>query len=137
MPQVIEIGDWNMVYIVYKTTNNINGKIYIGMHKQEDNNFDGYYGSGVILNLAIEKYGINNFSRETLLTYDDLESARNKERELVTAEFCLLRDNYNVSAGGIDSNSIAGYDEAKKKLIRDKIYATNILNNNYEYKGKS
>lgn len=41
---------------VYKTTNIINGKMYIGQHKSEK--FDeSYKGSGVILTKALEKYG--------------------------------------------------------------------------------
>lgn len=54
-----------MVYLVYKTTNTINGKYYIGIHKQKDALFDGYYGSGVLLHSAIKKYGVSNFIRET------------------------------------------------------------------------
>ena len=36
-----------MKYIVYKTTNLINGKIYIGVHRTNPDIFDGYIGCGV------------------------------------------------------------------------------------------
>ncbi len=49
--------------IVYKTTNLINGKIYVG--KDEGRN-PGYLGSGDILKKAIEKYGKENFKKEIL-----------------------------------------------------------------------
>lgn len=37
-----------MYYTIYKTTNLINGKYYIGKH-QTENIYDNYYGSGVAL----------------------------------------------------------------------------------------
>lgn len=51
---------------IYKTTNLINGKIYIGQKKS--NVFLGtkYLGSGKILHSAINKYGEQNFSIELI-----------------------------------------------------------------------
>jgi hypothetical protein len=44
------------LFIVYETTNKINGKIYVGCHKIDDVN-DDYLGSGKLLMEDIEKYG--------------------------------------------------------------------------------
>lgn len=49
-------GDSSMVYyIIYKTTNLINGKTYIGRHKTIKID-DGYLGSGTIFLKALKKY---------------------------------------------------------------------------------
>jgi hypothetical protein len=50
--------------IIYKTTNLINGKMYVG---QDSHNNPLYLGSGKVLGLAIEKYGIENFKKEIRL----------------------------------------------------------------------
>ena len=49
--------------VIYKTTNLLNGRYYIG--KDEKNNPD-YLGSGKILKLAINKNGRENFKKEIL-----------------------------------------------------------------------
>lgn len=88
-----------MFYTIYKTTCKVNGKIYIGKHKTKRLN-DGYMGSGKYLRNAIEKYGRDNFVTEILHVFDTEEEMNNKERELVTEEFCLREDTYNLCEGG-------------------------------------
>lgn len=54
---------------IYKVTNLINKKIYIGQHAT-DNIKDGYRGSGVALKNAFKKYGRSNFKYEILEFYN-------------------------------------------------------------------
>ena len=88
-----------MFYTIYKTTNNINGKYYIGKHKTQDLD-DTYLGSGKILKHAINKHGINNFTKEYLFIFDNEEDMNNKELELVSEEFIKEDTNYNLAPGG-------------------------------------
>lgn len=88
-----------MHYTIYKTTNLINGKIYIGKHKTT-NLDDMYIGSGKILKHAIKKHGIDNFIKEYLFIFDNEEDMNNKEAELVSEEFIKEDTNYNLKLGG-------------------------------------
>ena len=88
-----------MFYTIYKTTNNINGKYYIGKHKTQDLD-DNYLGSGKILKRAIEKHGIDNFTKAYLFIFDNEEDMNNKENEIVSEEFIKEDTNYNLKIGG-------------------------------------
>ena len=113
-----------MIYTIYKITNKLNGKIYIGKHQTKDLN-DGYMGSGKHLKYAINKYGIENFKKEYLFQFDNESDMNAKEAELVTEEFCLREDTYNLCVGGqggfsyINNNSdlISKRDTYENKLL--------------------
>ena len=52
-----------MKHYIYKTTNLITKKYYIGKHSSKNIETDTYLGSGKLLNRAIKKYGRHNFTR--------------------------------------------------------------------------
>lgn len=87
------------VYTVYKTTNKVNGKYYIGVHKTSDL-YDDYLGSGKYLKRAIEKYGIENFEKEIIDIFDSPEEAYTLEKILVTFELIETGQIYNLTEGG-------------------------------------
>jgi len=103
-----------MFYIVYKTTNLLNNKIYIGLHETEDIN-DSYLGSGILLKKAIKKYGASNFKKEILFVYDNKTDMINKEKELVSEAFIARRDTYNMSKGGFGMSTLP--EDVKTKAI--------------------
>jgi hypothetical protein len=88
-----------LFYTIYKTTNKLNGKIYIGKHQTKDLN-DNYIGSGKRLWNSIQKHGIENFEKEILFVFETEDEMNSKEKELVTEEFCLREDTYNLCPGG-------------------------------------
>ena len=95
----VRLESYPLHYIIYKTINLINGKIYIGKHQTNDLN-DDYLGSGTRLARAIEKYGIENFKREILHVLGSKEEMDQKEREIVDEDFLLRDDVYNAKLGG-------------------------------------
>lgn len=112
-----------MYYTIYKITNLINGKYYIGKHQTKNLN-DGYMGSGKLLKYAIAKYGIENFRKEILHIFETEAEMNAKEQELVV----VCKESYNLNEGGkggfsyINQSNIIKFkgkthsDESKKKM---------------------
>lgn len=86
-------------YYIYKITNNLNNRIYIGCKGSNSLN-DGYMGSSKYLKADIDKFGINNFTKEILSLHDSYDKLLLEERRLVTRDFVKREDTYNKSVGG-------------------------------------
>jgi len=61
---------------------------------------DGYMGSGVVIQHAIEKYGIENFEKVVLEFFGTPEAMYAKEKDVVDEEFLAQDDVYNLMRGG-------------------------------------
>ena len=112
-----------MIYIVYKTTNIINPKTYVGVHKTS-NIDDGYLGSGLILKKAISKYGRENFKRDVLAIFDNPKDMFDLESTIVTEDFVLSPNTYNAKlggSGGWDAANGGGYNVGNTQSHIDKI----------------
>jgi group I intron endonuclease len=110
---------------LYKTTNLLNGKFYIGMHIT-DNLMDGYLGSGKILRRSIRKYGKENFKCEILAFYVNQELLAEAEKSLVTLE--ILNDNMcmNLMTGGFGGRVASDEHYKKVGFISGKIHAEKL-----------
>ena len=103
--------------IIYKTTNLINGKIYVG---QDSFNNVEYFGSGKIIKQAIEKYGKENFKKEILEKCSSREEL--DERETFWIQELKSHDReigYNISKrwfGGDVYTNNPNLDIIRKKL---------------------
>lgn len=103
-----------MIFIVYCTMNIVNKFIYIGVHKCESTDFDGYLGCGVYANqpssynhpktrfqAAVQEFGPKNFKRVIIKVFKNKEDAFLLEEDLVNDEFLKRKDVYNQVRGGI------------------------------------
>jgi hypothetical protein len=90
--------------IIYKTTNQLNGKWYIG--KDEKNN-PKYLGSGVLLAQAIKKYGKEHFKKEVIAECNDGRNALADLEKKIIAETNAVSDKmaYNIAEGGIGGHT--------------------------------
>jgi len=90
----------NKYGFIYITTNNINGKKYIGQRKYYGK-YEEYLGSGVILARAIAKYGVENFTRQVVEECDTKEALN--EREIFWIDYYHADTSdafYNEKCGG-------------------------------------
>jgi len=112
--------------IVYKITNKINGKIYIGQTVQDLNirfNAHCYKGSGCTkIYRAIRKYGKENFTIEIIEVCDSIESL-NKAEEYWIKEYSSIENGYNLTTGGLN-NKFSKETKEKLSIILKKRYLT-------------
>ncbi|MBO5477363.1 MAG: hypothetical protein J6A15_06410 [Clostridia bacterium] len=103
-----------MIGYIYKTTNNINGKVYIGK-KESSMYIDSYYGSGKIIKRAIKKYGIDNFTNEIIYKSNTIDDLNANEKRLISEYKEKYGSNcYNIAAGG-DGGNVFRYADQKTK----------------------
>jgi len=87
---------------IYRTTNLINQKTYIGQSVFKDTkNEHNYLGSGKLISKAIKKYGKENFKKDILhLCHMTLEEADNLEKQFISLEKQNNKGEYNLHEGG-------------------------------------
>ena len=104
------------MFCVYKITNLINGKIYIGITKRNPKvRFNEHFvNKKELLFRAKEKYGKENFTLEIIEKDLSEEEIDEKERYYIKFYNSLVPNGYNLSVGGMCNKNIS--EEGRKKL---------------------
>ncbi len=118
--------------IIYKTTNKINGKIYIG---QDSKNKKNYFGSGKLILKAFKKYGKENFTKEILCECRTKKELDKKEQFWIKKLNSLVPVGYNLAEGGGGSLGYKHTKIAKMKISKNN--ARNMLGKHHSNKTKT
>jgi group I intron endonuclease len=109
---------------IYKITNLINGKIYVGKDKNDRND---YFGSGRLIKRAVTKYGRENFRKEIIESCNTISELNDKEifwiLELKSRD---PKIGYNIAKGGDGGDLISAHPD--KMNIFKRISETKRLN---------
>lgn len=91
--------DRKKFHFIYRTTNLLNGRYYVGLHST-DKVDDDYIGSGKRFWNEVNKYGRENFKREIVEFFPSRRELKARERDLVNEE--MLNDPLcmNLKLGG-------------------------------------
>lgn len=116
----------NNIHYIYKTTCNVTGKYYVGMHST-NNLDDGYMGSGKRLRYSIRKYGVENHTKEILEYYPTREELAKREREIVNKELIKEYLCMNLIVGGEGGRGFTSEEQKlnaiksneKQKILRE------------------
>lgn len=109
---------------IYKYQNKLNGKIYIGQSTDIERRYQQHLWDaekrpeqGTGIDLAINKYGINNFTFEVI---EQCNSEQLDERERFWIEyFNSYTDGYNRTPGG---SSLKGEEHPKAILTKEQVW---------------
>jgi len=102
---------------IYKTTNLLNNRSYIG--KKKTPKFDkNYYGSGVALQSAIKKYGKENFIVEAIAWGTTISELN--DLEIANIAFYKNQNNlYNIAKGGDGGDTTTNHPD-KENIVKNR-----------------
>jgi group I intron endonuclease len=116
------------IHYLYKTTCNVNGRYYVGMHST-NNLEDGYMGSGRRLRASMRKYGIENFSTEILEFFETRELLIEAEIKAITPEMITDKNCMNLMGGGT-GGFISDEQQRHRSICANKAKCEKLKNDN-------
>ena len=122
--------------IIYKITNLLNNKIYVGQTKRtlEERMSEHCRKDKLPVDYAIKKYGIENFSVEILDTAETEQELDQKEMKWVAFYNCVTPNGYNLTKGSRKTIGYKHTKEAKEKM--KKARSTAYLGSGNPFYGK-
>lgn len=118
---------------VYKTTNILNNKVYVGQHKGNFN--PNYFGSGKLIHQAVKKYGHIHFKLEIVAEASNQEELDNLEKFYI-AEARKLLSVYNLSDGGYSGSGGTRFHKADCRCVACKAKRHELLGTEHPMFGK-
>jgi group I intron endonuclease len=117
----ILLVDGEVYGVIYKITNKLNNKSYIGRKKIYSKNYNdlhNYFGSGIHIKNSIKKYGIENFKKEYLdIAYSDEEL--DKKEMYYIKKYNTFKEGYNATEGGEHFRGEFSNNELRKQKISE------------------
>jgi hypothetical protein len=117
---------------IYEIKNKVNGNTYIGQHTlREGRTFetDVYYGSGVLINRAQRKSGLENFEKTIIISgYFSKEQINRFERCMIACQRICGKAEYNLADGGDGGNTskFINYSKEWRDNVKRRIFESRI-----------
>ena len=113
---------------IYKTTNLINNKIYIGQHKSKS--FDvKYYGSGKYLKSSMNKHGKENYHVELIEWCSDKHCLDVRERFWISYYRNSNYPMYNIAKGGEGGDICSNLSDIDKQQRKVRLQKNSYFSN--------
>ena len=114
----------NRIFYIYKITNLINGKTYIGQRmcpkdiRFPDNDVK-YMGSGIYLIRSQKKYGLKNFTKEIIAVCSTKQEVDILEKQYIALYRSIGKAEYNITAGGQGTIGMNPWNKGKQGLYSE------------------
>ena len=123
--------------IIYKATNKINGKVYIGqtVRSLQERMAEHARHTQTTFDRALKKYGLDAFDIEQIDSTDSVDELNQKEIYWIEFYNCVVPNGYNMCEGGGNTKGFHHKEESKRKMAE--IKSTSYWGENNPFFGKT